>query len=172
MRYVAFLRAINVGGRVVKMERLRSIFEALRFTDVATFIASGNVIFESDARADEIEEKIEGRLSGELGFSSEAFVRTFDEIKAAVELSSVPAGANLYVGFLKRKPDTPAIAAATALSSDIDAIRVTGRELYWLSQKSTGTSKLTGAAIERAMAMPMTLRNVTSLRKLLAAHSR
>ena len=47
--YVAFLRAINVGGRVVKMERLRELFEELGLTNVETFIASGNVIFESRA---------------------------------------------------------------------------------------------------------------------------
>ncbi len=43
--YVAFLRAINVGGHNVKMEVLRALFEAQGYADVATFIASGNVIF-------------------------------------------------------------------------------------------------------------------------------
>ena len=49
-RYVAFLRAINVGGHVVKMDRLRNLFEALGFSGVRTFIASGNVLFDSAAR--------------------------------------------------------------------------------------------------------------------------
>ena len=48
-RYVAFLRAINVGGHVVKMERLRALFEDLGFAKVETLIASGNVIFETRA---------------------------------------------------------------------------------------------------------------------------
>ena len=43
--YVALLRGINVGGRNVKMDRLREIFESLGFSNVETFIASGNVIF-------------------------------------------------------------------------------------------------------------------------------
>ena len=46
-RYLAFLRAINVGGHTVKMDALRHIFESLGFTSVETFIASGNVIFEA-----------------------------------------------------------------------------------------------------------------------------
>jgi hypothetical protein len=48
-RYVAFLRAINVGGHVVKMDRLRTLFEGLGFANVSTFIASGNVVFDSTA---------------------------------------------------------------------------------------------------------------------------
>jgi uncharacterized protein (DUF1697 family) len=47
VKYVAFLRAVNVGGRIVKMERLRKIFEELKFKNVKTFIQSGNVIFET-----------------------------------------------------------------------------------------------------------------------------
>jgi uncharacterized protein (DUF1697 family) len=47
VKYVAFLRTVNVGGRIVKMERLRKIFEELKFKNVKTFIQSGNVIFET-----------------------------------------------------------------------------------------------------------------------------
>ncbi|MBA3270945.1 MAG: DUF1697 domain-containing protein, partial [Acidobacteria bacterium] len=49
-QYIAFLRAINVGGHIVKMAELKKVFEAARLDDVATFIASGNVIFSSRAR--------------------------------------------------------------------------------------------------------------------------
>ena len=48
-KFVAFLRAINVGGHLVKMDELRGLFEALGFSNVETFIASGNVIFDSKA---------------------------------------------------------------------------------------------------------------------------
>ena len=46
-RYIAFLRAINIGGHTVKMDDLRQLFESLQFTSVETFIASGNVIFKA-----------------------------------------------------------------------------------------------------------------------------
>lgn len=62
-RYVAFLRAINVGGRTVKMDRLREIFESLGLGDVETFIASGNVIFRSrSTKPQALEKKIERSL--------------------------------------------------------------------------------------------------------------
>ena len=50
-RYIAFLRAVNVGGRIVKMDELREHFAAAGFSDVETFIASGNVIFSSSAKS-------------------------------------------------------------------------------------------------------------------------
>src|SRR5205814_3611258 len=62
-RYVAFLRAINVGGHIVKMDDLRRQFEKLGFTDVQTFIASGNVIFTSPSKDGKaLERRIEERL--------------------------------------------------------------------------------------------------------------
>ena len=59
-KYIAFLRAINVGGHTVKMDVLRQLFESLGFANVETFIASGNVIFESKAgNVKALEKKIE-----------------------------------------------------------------------------------------------------------------
>ena len=48
-RYVAFLRGINVGGHRVSMADLRDVFTSLKFGNVDTFIASGNVIFDAPA---------------------------------------------------------------------------------------------------------------------------
>ena len=66
-RYVAFLRAINVGGRVGKMAALKGLFERLKLADVETFIASGNVIFTSASDAQRLERLIEGALEKVLG---------------------------------------------------------------------------------------------------------
>lgn len=64
-RYIALLRGINVGGHRVKMDRLRTLFEALRFSDVSTFIAGGNVSFRTPSgEAAKIEKKIEAHLGG------------------------------------------------------------------------------------------------------------
>src|SRR5262245_43574496 len=106
-KYVAFLRAINVGGHVVKMDHLRSLFEALKFSNVETFIASGNVIFDSkttDTKA--LESKIEKHLKQQLGYEVITFLRSLPELKAISaykafhdkELSNETN--TLYVGFL------------------------------------------------------------------------
>ncbi len=83
MRYIAFLRAINVGGRVVKMDQLKRLFEELPLSDVETYIASGNVIFTSAARtAAPLEAKIEAHLERRLGYAVPTFLRTPAELAA------------------------------------------------------------------------------------------
>src|SRR5580700_5087804 len=85
-KYVAFLRAINVGGHVVPMEKLRKLFSGLKFSNVETFIASGNVIFEMKSAADQrLETKIEKHLEAALGYEVGTFVRSLEEIRAISE---------------------------------------------------------------------------------------
>ena len=81
-RFIAFLRAINVGrGRTVKMQSLRQVFESLGFFRVATFIASGNVIFETKTRDTKtLEKKIEERLREVLGYEVPTFIRREAEL--------------------------------------------------------------------------------------------
>jgi uncharacterized protein (DUF1697 family) len=84
--YVAFLRGINLGNRRVKMAELARLFEEMNFGAVSTFIASGNVLFESDS-VDHValERQIEGHLESALGYSVDTFVRTRDEVAAVVD---------------------------------------------------------------------------------------
>ena len=82
-KYVAFLRAINVGGHVVKMDELRELFSGLKFSNVETFIASGNVIFDTKSAPDQkLEQKIEKHLEKALGYEVGTFVRSIEEIQA------------------------------------------------------------------------------------------
>src|SRR5215471_21526480 len=76
-RFFAFLRAINVGcGRTVKMQSLRQVFESLGFSKVATFITSGNVVFETTTKeAETLERKIERALKEALGYEVRTFIR-------------------------------------------------------------------------------------------------
>jgi len=82
-RLIAFLRAINVGGHTVTMEKLRREFEGLGLKDVETFIASGNVIFTArQADTVALEKKIEARLHKALGYEVATFVRSCEEVAA------------------------------------------------------------------------------------------
>jgi uncharacterized protein (DUF1697 family) len=82
-RFIAFSRAINVGGRNVTMAALRAQFEALGFSNVETFIASGNVIFEAASRdSAALQRKIEAHLAKSLGYEVSTFVRTDAEVAA------------------------------------------------------------------------------------------
>lgn len=174
MRYIAFLRAINVGGHIVKMDRLRALFEALGFTGVETFIASGNVIFESPSEdAAALERKIEAHLKKELGYKVETFLRTPEELAAvaAHEPFSPPEPeSTLYIGFLGSTPGKEAQAKLMTYASEIDDFHIHQREVYWKCRKTMSQTKFSGTQLEKALGMPTTLRNVTTVRKLAAKY--
>ena len=90
-RYVAFLRAINVGGHVVKMDHLRTLFEEIGLTEVETFIASGNVLFNSPSKSGPaLERKIEKQLRTALGYEVATFVRTHAEVQQVAAYEPFP----------------------------------------------------------------------------------
>jgi uncharacterized protein (DUF1697 family) len=174
-RYVAFLRAINVGGHIVKMDQLRKLFAQLGFTDVETFIASGNVLFTSPSKSGPaLEKKIEKHLKAALGYEVATFVRTADEVCQAAAHEPFPPAVmkapyhGLYVSFLRDAPAVAAKRAVEALRCPSDDFHLNARELYWLSRVSFGDSKIGGALLEKTLGMPATMRNVTTVRKLAA----
>ena len=172
-RYVAFLRAINVGGHIVKMDRLRGEFEALGFSEVETFIASGNVLFTAAGKSvPALEKRIALHLREELGYEVGTFVRTDDEIARIAAYQPFAAAMRqpyhaLYVSFLPSAPPAAACRAVAALSSTYDDLQVRDRELYWLSRRPFGESTISGA-FERTLGMPGTMRNVTTVKKIAA----
>lgn len=172
-RYVALLRAINVGGRTVTMERLRSLFESLGLGRVESFIASGNVIFETRARdAAVLERRIERHLAESLGFEVATFLRSPGELADVVAYepfaSSRPAepGHTLWVGFLRAAPSEEGRQKLLACRTDTDEFHSHGREAYWLRRTRLSDSTVTGARLEKALGMPTTWRNITTVRKL------
>jgi uncharacterized protein (DUF1697 family) len=170
-RYVAFLRAINVGGHVVKMERLRALFESLKLANVETMIASGNVLFDAAAgqQADALEHRIEQHLKKSLGYEVATFLRTPDEIGAIAArepFAPDPSAHAIYVAFLKTEPTNEARQKVLAFSNEADEFSANGREVYWKARKKVSESTFSGAQLERALGMSATMRNITTVRKL------
>jgi uncharacterized protein (DUF1697 family) len=168
-RYVAFLRALNVGHRRVKMDRLRDLFAELGFTGVATFIASGNVIFDARGRdAVKLAASIEAHLASSLGFDVPTMVRTPAEIAAAIAAAHEQEDHVLHVVFLERAPTPAEAARIVALGNEVDRFEVAGRELRWWCRGGMGDSTVSGVQLERAAGMHGTARSIVSLRKLMA----
>ena len=170
-RHIALLRAINITGRTVKMDRLRALFTEMGLANVSTYIASGNVMFDSDGAAEALERRIEAHLQDALGYEVATFLRTPAEIAAvaahrpfaAEELESV---FGLMIAFLKRLPDDAATARLMAYRRTSDDFAVHGREVYWLRHTQQSETNFAGATLERALKMPATVRSVTTVRKL------
>jgi uncharacterized protein (DUF1697 family) len=175
-RYIAFLRAINVGNRRVTMAQLREPFVALGFDNVATFINSGNVIFDTASRAKPaaLEAKIEKQLEGALSFASETFLRSAQELTAiaahdAFPGQSIDKPATVYVAFLRNVLQPELVDRIAGLRNAVDDFHVHGREVYWLRRNSD--SEFSNVAFGRAVKQPATFRNMTTVSKIVHAHS-
>jgi uncharacterized protein (DUF1697 family) len=171
MRWVAFLGGINVGGHRVKMDTLRDEFFALGYTDVSTFIASGNVIFDAPGRARAIEQAVEARLEARVGYAVPTFVRranALPDIAAFEPFESPVDGDSLHVVFLAAAPAAAAVRATEDLSNDQDRFAVRGTELYWHIHGGLSDSSVKSSVLAKAHGQRGTARNVKSLRKLAA----
>lgn len=176
-KYVAFLRAINVGGHTVKMDHLRSLFEAMGFSNVETFIASGNVIFDSKTKsARALENTIEKNLEANLGYKVATFIRSISELSAVAKYQpfddSDAEGNVLHIGFLSDNPQEDSRQRMLSLKTQVDDFHIYGREVYWLCRKKLGeTAFLGGAKFEKTLGMQATLRNSTTVRKIASKYS-
>src|SRR5262245_35630213 len=134
-KYIAFLRAINVGGHIVRMDKLKSLFEDLKFSNVETFIASGNVIFETNAKDElTLEKKIAKHLEKFLGYEVDTFLRTTKELIEIEKRSPFTAKKkddSVYVSFLHQEPNKEAKSDLLALKNKFNDFAILGTEIYW-----------------------------------------
>jgi uncharacterized protein (DUF1697 family) len=176
-KYVALLRAINVGGHTVKMDHLRKLFEAVGLANVETFIASGNVIFDSKSKDTlALERKIEKHLQETLGYEVKTFVRAISDLAAVANYkpfsdSELNTHA-LYIGFIAESPTAAAKQKLLSFISEVDDLHVYGREVYWLCRTTRmSDSSFSGALAEKSLGMRVTFRNSTTVKKLAAKYS-
>ena len=172
-RHCALLRAINVGGHTVRMAELRRLFEELGFDNVETFIASGNVIFDSRVtNAVKLAQQIERHLRSVLGYEVATFLRTLPELELVIRHRPFPAaelaadGASLYVMFLASPLGRTRRPQVEALATPQDAFQVRGREIYWLARNKLTGTLVDGAELAKAIGSPMTMRNMTTVRRI------
>jgi uncharacterized protein (DUF1697 family) len=168
MKYVAFLRAINVGGHaIIKMTDLKKMFESAGLANVQTYIQSGNVIFESDEVLESFAQQIERQLEKAAEYKIEVFVRTMREVQAIAEKPPFQAQADetVFVSFLNNKPDKKSQQAVLDLKSDADEFAFKGRELYCL-RRDREKSIFSGNLVEKLLKIPTTTRNLTTITKI------
>lgn len=177
-KYIAFLRAINVGGHVVKMAQLKTLFEELGFSNVETFIASGNVIFDTAAKnISSLERKIEKHLNEKLGYEVATFIRTPAELLKLVEHKPFSdedlneEGHTVFVGFLPEEPGEEVVTALLGLQTRVDAFQCHGSHLYWLCRGKFGDSIFSGAKLEKCLKMATTIRNSNTVRRLVEKYA-
>ena len=164
--FVAFLRAVNVGGRWVKMAELRDALQDNGFRDVETYIQSGNLRVSTSLRSPvKVERAIEDVLQEGWKLDVATMVRTPAELSAlgtalAGLEQPLPGEPRRYVAFLKDHPDAGVVEALQAWDREHERVRVIGREaVIWLNV-SAHEAKLTNARLERMGKAAATTRDV------------
>lgn len=164
---VALLRGVNVAGAgKLPMVEFREMLAGLGFGSVQTYIQSGNVVFESERATDALEPMIRDAVAARFGFAPETFVRTGEEIAAAVEDHPFATAEPrlVHVVFLRDTP-APDEAALKAWAVPEDGWHIGPRRFTVSTPGGFGTSKL-ARQLERILPQPMTARNLRTLAEL------
>jgi uncharacterized protein (DUF1697 family) len=176
-RFIAFLRAINVGGgRTVKMQSLRQVFESLGFSKVATFIASGNVVFETTTKETKtLERKIERALKEALGYEVRTFVRGEAElVKIAAyrpfTQSKFDETWHSNIIFLADNLNEKLKQDVNALGTNTDAFEVHGREIYWMRRRKQNGALFSTVPLEKILGPAFTVRGANTIKRMVSKY--
>ena len=159
--YVALLRAVNVGGRQLKMTDLKATAEKLGYQSARTFIASGNLLFNSGKSEAAVKRALEASLTDHMGKPVEVMVRTAKEMAETVAANpfSKEAANRVVAIFFDDAPGEEAISAAKNVADE--RLALCTREIYVHYPSGQGRSKLKLGA--RALG---TARNMNTVAKL------
>jgi uncharacterized protein (DUF1697 family) len=174
-RYIAFLRAVNVGGRVAKMAQVREIFEDLGFTNVRSYIQSGNLFFESKKKDKEaLARTIEKRLAAELGYEVTTFVRTIPELEQSLALDpfrgiAAEKNTRFVVMFLSQPMPRGLTFPQRSPKGDIEVLRATMGEAYLVLHQQDGRGLNPAPFMKTLSDQPVTARFWATTLKILEA---
>ena len=175
--YVALLRGVNVGGHnKLSMQELKRVFAGAGCDNVETYIQSGNVVFEANAKtAAELPHAIASAIERSVGIIAPVIVRSAAQMRWIVDnnpYSGVAESDQLYVMSLADLPIANAVAALDQMRGHPDEFEVRGAEVYLRLIGGAGRTKLTNAWFDRALKTISTARNwrtVTKLEELVRA---
>ena len=170
-RSVAFIRGINVGGRIVKKETLQEAFVSLGFSNVSTYKQSGNVIFEAETDAEEAKAKISEKLRLVLGYDVGVFIRSLKQLNAILDLDPFKGqqkeDASFLVTLLYQQPPTAFTSQLplTIPKSTAQVILARGTEVYSVTHGG-GEGALPNPFVESKLKVKATTRNINIIREI------
>ncbi|EMJ88570.1 DUF1697 domain-containing protein [Leptospira meyeri] len=171
MKYIALLRGINVGGnRKVEMKKLRRLMESLGYTEVSTYINSGNIIFESEDDTKTVRFKIEKSFEKVFKFEIPTIVKTEKEMKKIA--NAIPtewqndATQRTDVAYLFPEADSKKIIEELPLKKEFLEIRYQKGALIWNIKRENLNKSQLAKLISHKLYKAMTIRNVNTARFL------
>lgn len=171
MRYAAFLRAVNVGSRLVAMAELRVVAASVGLKNVRTLLQSGNLVFETSKGRTAIERGLRRAVEQHFGFDVPVLLRSRPDLNAVIRTNPFAAEARddpgrLVVVFLMSRPSAATERALRTAIVGRERVVLRGDSLYAYYPDGQGRSKLTPAVIERNLGASGTARNWNTITKL------
>lgn len=171
-KYISLIRGINVGGKVLKMDKLKSIYESLGLDDVQTYIQSGNVFFNTTNK-DKIQLKIsiEGAIKEANSLDVSVTIIEPDELNSIIEnnpliKSGLDDTSVMHVTLLSDKPDEANISKINPTQYEPDRFIIIGKAIYLYCPNGYGRTKLTNNFFESKLKIRATTRNWNTINKL------
>ena len=176
MTHVAFLRAVNVGGRgVVKMDALRDAFAAAGCGNTRTFIASGNVLFDASPRdVRRLVAAARARVGALLGAEPDVIVRTGRELREMVENRPITQrqmgdGATLYVALMAAAPRSTPELPLLVEKEGLELVAIRGADAFVVCRRlPNGRSGSPGAFVEARLGVRATTRNWNTIERIVS----
>lgn len=170
---IIWLRAVNVGGAKLPMAELRDLMAELGATEVETYIQSGNAVCIPPGKPEAFDRALEKAIEDKYGFFRESISRTPAEVRKALEAypfdaeESAGQPKRAYISFMTEEPTAAAITKARTYETGDDAWEVIGRDLHQFYATGAGKPTMKSASIGRALKVPATSRNLTTIQKVL-----
>ncbi len=172
--YVAFLRAINVGGRnVIKMSELKECLEAVQLKHIQTFLQSGNVVFESELEdAEKLQVLIQTAIEFVFGHSVPVIIRTLDEMETILasqpfaDYASLPKD-KIFINYLQNAPTETTLASFKPIYAKGDVFKIDGKNIFLYCQNPYNETKLQNGFFEKKLLCFATTRNFNTSTEIL-----
>jgi len=168
--YVAFLRGINLGPtNKISMPELRTIAEGLGYTEVATYINSGNLIFDSTQKPPTLEREIAAAIKDSFGLRIDLAVRTPAELKKLLADNPYPDGnpSQVTIAFLTKAAPATGKEKVAAMATEAEPFTFAGQDVYVHYSNGLGTSKL-AEKFSAIIGVSSTVRNINTVTKIVA----
>ena len=175
MEYIAFLRGVNVGGHIAKMDRVRALFTEMGLKGVRSYIQSGNMFFESSSKDRKALQRMIGkRMAETFGFEAPVSLRTPEELEKALLLDpfkglKVTADMRLCINFaadpLPRNLQLPLLSP----KGDMEITKISDRDAYVIWHIINGRPPSGAGFLDKTLGQPTTSRFFHTAAKILEA---
>ena len=172
--YISILRGINVGGkRKILMTDLKKLYTQLGFTDIVTYIQSGNVIFNSkEKNVPKLESSIKNKILEVFGYDVPVIIRSVAELKEIINNNPFKdiegsTSEKLYITFLSKEPEERNEINLANYDLKGDEFKIVRKNVFICLKGKASDSKITNNLLEQKLKVTATTRNWKTTEKLL-----